>query len=59
MEVSNFIDPDAPPWSLCFLNMAELLLAYSRPGLSRDKHNEGLAKGGEMTRNGKGHNSRE
>lgn len=59
MEVSNFIDPDAPPWSLCFLNMAELLLAYSRPGLSRDKHNEGLAKGRERTRNGKGQNSRE
>lgn len=57
--MSNFIDPDALPWNLCFLNMAELLLAYSRPGLSRDKHNESLAKGREMTGNGKGQNSRE
>lgn len=56
--MSNCIDPDAPPWSLCLLNMAELLLAYSRPGFSRDEHNEGLAKGREMTRNGKGQDSR-
>lgn len=59
MEVSNVIDPDALPWSLCFLNMAEWLLAYSRPGLSRDKHNESLAKGREMTGNGKEQNNRE